>query len=307
MIMRASRARARGSIVALTVLAVLLAACSARVDPEAAAPSPTLAPTSEPAAAPTTIGPSPDDAPFVFAVKGDWGAGTEAQRRVTRQMCEQREAIPFDVVMTVGDNFYERGTATRANYADPERCLYARADHRWHATWGNHDQAEDTRRVLGAEQRWYSWTGDGVEVFMLDSNRSGDAIQRAWLEDALASSTAPVKIAAFHHPPFTVGSVHDPSLKIQRDWVPLFRRHGVRMVFAGHNHLYEHLLIDGIDYVTTGGGGAGLYRCARTDPGLRRCVSAHHFLLVLVEGERIEVRAIDPRGNEIDRFVSPPA
>jgi hypothetical protein len=50
--------------------------------------------------------------------------------------------------------------------------------------------------------------------------------------------------------------------------MPLFRRYGVAMLFAGHDHLFDHWVeryqdADGtshrIDQVVTGGGGAPLY------------------------------------------------
>lgn len=293
MIRAAAPARAARWVVAIAV-AILAASCGG--DP---AVQPTRSPTRDPTPSPTA---APSSQRVVVAVKGDWGAGTQAQRAVTRRMCAMREAEGFLDVLTTGDNFYPSGRARPETYQEPERCLYEWPGHRWRATWGNHDQANATAELLGAD-RWYRWSAGEADFFALDSNRPTDPQQRAWLQGALAQSRARVKVAYFHHPPFTAGSVHEGAAAVRNLWVPMFERYGVQLVLAGHNHVYERYRIDGIDYVTTGGGGQVLYRC-RDEPAMAPivCLERHHFLIVAIEGERIEVRAIDRGGRVIDRF-----
>lgn len=217
-------------------------------------------------------------------------------------MCELRSADRFRIVVTTGDNFYDPdGSATQANYYDPMACLL-QAEIQWRASWGNHDVRGDaTRQVLGAK-RWYRWRFRGADFFMLDSNNTSDPEQKVWLEGQLAASSAAIKIAVFHHPPYTVGSQHDPDETVQREWVPLFRLYGVTLVLTGHNHIYEHHVVDGIHYVVTGGGGRSLYGCARTTPELKRCDEVHHFLLATVRGTSVTIRAIRANGTTLDRF-----
>ncbi|MGH2811249.1 MAG: metallophosphoesterase family protein [Actinomycetota bacterium] len=253
----------------------------------------------------TAASPSPASPPVVFAVKGDWGAGTRAQHDVTSAMCAAREEFGFRVVVTTGDNFYRPdGEATPQNFFEPEQCLLS-AGIEWRASWGNHDRrGTSTGRELGAEHT-YRWKVDDVEFFVLDSNSASSGEQTIWLDEGLGSSKARVKIAVFHHPPYTVGSEHPPDRRVLRNWVPLFREHGVALVLTGHNHLYEHSVADGIHYVVSGGGGAELYRCADESSLLIRCTEAHHFLVVEVSQRRILVRAIAPTGEAIDRFAIP--
>jgi hypothetical protein len=104
--------------------------------------------------------------------------------------------------------------------------------------------------------------------------------------------------------------------------MPLFRRHRVAILFAGHDHLFDHWVeryedAEGhkhrLDHILTGGGGAPLYSY-RGEPDLRDYVKTnaaekvsldhvvrpglnpgdnpYHFLLVQVDGDRIRVEII---------------
>ena len=50
-----------------------------------------------------------------FAVIGDSGRGSRAQREVAAQMARYRERFPFEFVLMLGDNIYE-GPATADDY-----------------------------------------------------------------------------------------------------------------------------------------------------------------------------------------------
>jgi hypothetical protein len=284
---------------------LLVLACSPAKD--AAGPQVPTSPTlPAPPTLPTrTAEPGSPQETFAFAVKGDWGAGTSWQRAVTRRICEQMDRIGFRDVLTVGDNFYDPdGTATRRTYGDPERCLRER-NVRWRPAWGNHDVAGmSTRDVLRAPGRWYAWRAPGVAFFTLDSTQVTSRRQRSWLIARLREETAPVKIVSFHHPPFTVGGPHQPDRTVRREWVPLFERYDVTLVLNGHQHVYEHHRVRGVDYVVTGGGGAWLYRCGRVVAPTLRCRSRHHSLLVLVRGTQVRVRAVGlEQGQLVDDFT----
>ncbi|HWH15772.1 MAG TPA: metallophosphoesterase, partial [Miltoncostaeaceae bacterium] len=234
----------------------------------------------------------------------DWGYGGAAQAAVTRRMCAEHGRRPLAFVLTTGDNFYRPdGVATEDNYGVPERCL-REAGVPWRAAWGNHDEAGDsTATVLGAPRR-YTFAAGPLRVVVLDSNRPDDPAQRRFLRDALAAAREPVRVVAFHHPAYTAGA-NPPGEVQRRDWVPLFRRHGVALVLQGHNHAYERMEVDGVTYITTGGGGAPVYPCVRPSPGLRTCLPEHHFLLVEARRDGLSVRAVTPGGRVLERVGVP--
>jgi acid phosphatase len=239
-----------------------------------------------------------------FLVKGDWGTGTAAQAAVTRRMCAEARRAPVAFVLTTGDNFNAPdGTATAANYWRPERCLRAMRIP-WRAAWGNHDlDGTATRDVLGAPRR-YAFSHGPLRVIVLDGNVPGDRAQAAFLRRQLRDAPEPVRIIAVHQPLHSSG-YHQPSAEARRLWTPLLRSGRVSVVLQGHNHMYERLVVDGVTYITTGGGGATLYPCLRPVPGLRECALAHHFLAVTVTAHAVSVRAVGTRGDTIEKVRIP--
>ena len=96
-----------------------------------------------------------------------------------------------------------------------------------------------------------------------------------------------------HHPPFCAGPRHG-NTKSMAKLLPLFERSGVKAMFSGHEHNFQHSRHNGIDYFVTGGGG-------RTRPERPRGFEAAHtaswsplchFLLVAIAGNQMTVRAI---------------
>jgi len=253
-----------------------------------------------------TVPPPRTVAAATFAVIGDWGAGTAAQSSIATQMCTTRQAHPYEVVVTTGDNFYvPDGVATTKSYWTPEQCLID-AHVTWRAAWGNHDEGGmSTRTLLGAQAHWYSFAEGAADVFVLDSNQTGDQAQLEWLRGALAGSRAVFKIAVFHYPPYTVGDLPGNS-QARRLWVPLFRRYHVQLVLGGHLHNYEHLRVDGVDYVISGGGGGDLTPCVSTSAQLIICKAVHHFVLVDVTSTSLTVTAILADGSVLERFAVAP-
>ena len=96
-----------------------------------------------------------------------------------------------------------------------------------------------------------------------------------------------------HHPPFSAGPRHYNTGSMAR-LIPLFQRAGVKVVFSGHEHNFQHSRADGIDYFVTGA--AGKFRGGTPD----RFESAHtlswsadcHYLLGRIEADRMVVRAV---------------
>ena len=83
-------------------------------------------------------------------------------------------------------------------------------------------------------EQTYSFNYKNALFLMIDAT-SGTDLQTNWIEQQLKNSTATWKFAIFHFPPY---NFEEPYLDIQEEWVPLFDKYHVDMVFGGHIHYY---------------------------------------------------------------------
>jgi hypothetical protein len=94
--------------------------------------------------------------------------------------------------------------------------------------------------------------------------------QHAWLERELADGKArfAFTFVQFHHVPYSVGphglppgeaATQDTQSGVPvRVLTPLFKQYGVTAVFAAHDEMYEHSVVDGMHFYDAGIGGDGL-------------------------------------------------
>ena len=175
-----------------------------------------------------------------------------------------------------------------------------------------------------------------------------DPSVRSWLEKDLAGAkSATWRFVAFHHPPFNSSTKHrdDQQMRVICD---LLQKYRVDVVWSGHVHNYQrtHPLTfaavkgaegkwrdakgrvegkwtldtaydgekktkpDGVLYVITGAGGAGLY-----DPDIQQkpnewlpftakyIADTHSFTQADVSGTTLTVRQISDAGKELDTFI----
>jgi hypothetical protein len=204
---------------------------------------------------------------------------------------------------------------------------------------GDPDRELRYRNVLAANSKL--WPADGPRklagypvfafgyghVFFIsfDSNIPDDQVQLKWVSDLLEHldrARFRVVIALFHHPPITSGAHGGPTVVeresegIRKMYLPLFRRHHVRLLVMGHDHLYDHYVehyedatgTHRMDEVVSGGGGGPIYtyrgepdlaRYSATAlpqrvtiehvarPGPAQADNPHHFVIFEIDGDRI--------------------
>jgi acid phosphatase type 7 len=114
----------------------------------------------------------------------------------------------------------------------------------------------------------------GLTFLALDSNRVTEE-EINWLKSLPIGKRY---IPFFHHPAYPVLLGHQGSNEVIRKFIPQFKRLGVRLVFTGHNHGYDRNEVDGITYMTSGGGGAPLYPCGTVTDEKQVCVSEYHYV-----------------------------
>ena len=258
--------------------------------------------------------PEPGEGRIEFLVMGDNRTDATAHAAVVRAMHE----IPADFMLNTGD-MVARGSDPDdwAEMFEVQQPLLASLP--LFPTLGNHELAETgaglaaflqyTRvpRDLGGGETYYGFTYGPVRFFVVDSNEPWveGSEQREWLEMQLAIAAVDPDVEhimlAMHHGPFSSGRHGGHRGMLASGFVELLREHGVALVFAGHDHMYERGELEDVKYIVTGGGGAPLYPVNRRGPGQLAFEPAYHFLRVAVDGPRVTVTAVRPDGSEIER------
>ncbi len=185
----------------------------------------------------------------------------------------------------------------------------------FYPTVGNHDEPEEPETLffdqfnLPGNERWYSVSIYGVKFIVLDVVTADDfndtsSEQFQWLESELQSAGADSTVAVmFHYPLYSTGS-HGSDIELRNQLAPLFETHDVDLVLNGHDHNYERLLVNGIHYVITGGGGAPLQGQNSSADDTYSVVfeKTHHFCVIYRVSGTLMVDAWSKETELVDRF-----
>ncbi|HMY72554.1 MAG TPA: metallophosphoesterase, partial [Blastocatellia bacterium] len=175
----------------------------------------------------------------------------------------------------------------------------------------------------------FSFGYGNMFVIAMDTNIAGDEKQYEWVKaqlEGLDRKRYQHIVVYGHHPVLSSGPhggarVEPASMILRQRYMPLFRKHHVRLLFVGHDHMFEHWVEryeDGagkhrLDHILTGGGGAPLYAYAG-DPDTRDYIKAgaaekvtldriakppaepgggaYHYVLVQVDGDKIKLEVV---------------
>jgi acid phosphatase len=255
--------------------------------------------------------------PVRFALLGDWGSGDASEMSIAERMLAAHVEKPLDLIVGAGDNIYPNGSADKfaSNFERPFAELIKRRVS-FHTCFGNHDVRAGADAQLryplfnmnGQRFRSVPVGGGTVEFFLLDSNDM-DARQVAWLDSALDKSTAIWKVPVFHHPIYSSGS-HGSDTALRKVVEPIFVRHGVRVAFSGHDHIYQRVAPQqDVQYFVSGGGG----KLREGDINRRDPLVAFgydsdsHFMVIDADPVSFSYKAVNTRGETIDsgRILSP--
>ena len=250
---------------------------------------------------------SADPASLRFAVIGDAGNGERPQYEIGERLSAARADFPFEFVILLGDNMLGRQEAQDFidKFQRPYRPLLD-AGVRFYAALGNHDK-QSNRFYPGFNmggERYYTFVRQRVRFVVLDTNLL-DRKQIAWAEDTLRTAQEPWKIAYFHHPLYSDGGRHGSDVQLRVVLEPIFVKHGVDVVFASHDHIYERIKPQkGITHFVQGAGGqlrkGDLKRSALTAAGFDEDQS---FMLVEIAGGQMSFRVMSRTGATVDSGV----
>lgn len=268
--------------------------------------------------------------------------GEKCQREVAAALerAVEKEGVRF--ILTTGDNIYhnKEGSGNEDDdwfytYYQPYRYVINRVP--VYPTVGNHDEGETERNddrdqlydnffivprfsnlkeLLDASTEpglFYRFRyGSEIEFICLDTSRE-NAFEdryfkreehREFIDHAFRKSPAPRwRIPFSHHPPYSAGPTHKNTNSMINFLSDRFRDAGVRVVFSGHEHNFQHSIVDQINYFVTGGAGEFRSKTPSQDDFAEARTRAWggndegHFLLVKIADDQMEVTPIARPGD----------
>jgi 3',5'-cyclic AMP phosphodiesterase CpdA len=242
---------------------------------------------------------------FTFVAFGD----TRTQEQRHQEVVDLILTLEPDFVINTGDLVaHGHSNYEWTTFFQIEQELLARAP--LFSTMGNHEANNPLYReifYLPGNERWYSFDYGHAHFVCVHADglwdRGPDDEQIDWLEADLAATEQPWKLVFFHIPPFSSRDEEEREVQVRQALVPTLIDQGVQVVFNGHDHNYQRAMVAGITYVVTGGGGAPLYTIDEPSPELITYASAHHAVLVTLDGPTLTAVAISAAGEELDRFT----
>ena len=187
-----------------------------------------------------------------------------------------------------------------------------------------------TNSTTGTEHYYSFDQGDAHFIVLssdlrLHSYKMGSD-QYDWLEADLQSTSKPWKFIFLHHPPYTstahrfddneffgatncswAGNGTQDREEIQASVGALAGQYGVQVMFYGHDHSFEKFNpVSGVHSILSGGGGIGLrdmnVNNADKDEASSQYHKKHHCVKVTIEGDHLELQAIDKNGVVFDKM-----
>ena len=152
---------------------------------------------------------------------------------------------------------------------------------------------------------YWSFDYGPAHIFMFDQYLKNDeAMEKEleYFEQDMKNTNKKWKILAIHEPGWTAGG-HPNSKFVQKKIQPLCEKYNINLVLAGHNHFYARASVNGVQHITTGGGGAPLYNFKVGQPNIVKTAKTLHYCKVEIENDRLSFIVVTPTGEVIDKFV----
>lgn len=198
----------------------------------------------------------------------------ENNRAAVGAICDKIASLHPGFLLALGDLTFDGASEklwrTFDAYAKPIRDSNIRI----YPLLGNHEYFTDKRKMYFEyssrfpyikDQLWYVIKWHDVAIITLNSNfshlsKKERRLQDEWYVQALhlldSEKTISSIIVACHHPPYTNSTLVSDDKKVQEHFTKAFKESKKGVLFiTGHCHSYEHFIIDGKNFIVSGGGG----------------------------------------------------
>ncbi len=239
-----------------------------------------------------------------FAFTSDFQSSVTNQKTFVSQLLNTHRPR----FLLYGGDMAARGTNTadwKDHFFSMQRELIARTP--FFGCVGNHDRwVENTQAFLQApdspsgEQAWYSFDAGPAHILVLNTSTpcGTNSPQYAFAKADLAAATHPWKIVAFHMPAYSAGS-HGENKTMIAMTTQLFEPAGVDLVLSGHNHFYQHNVVNGIHHLVLGSAGAGVRQPGSADYTVTS-VAARNVGVFDVTSNTLSLVVFDEKGAILD-------
>jgi len=247
---------------------------------------------------------------------GELAGGAQSQRWKTQfEDMYPADIFPCPVYAILGNHDYQRwpGSKVEAELEYARIGKTASGETRWTmpARWYRFEFPKENPLItfiaLDSNMPKNGITDRGIDFTL---SHEDQAKQLAWLEQELKRPrTTPYLVVMGHHPIFSDGPHGDHPI-LTRDWDPLFRKYGVTLYLAGHDHDLQHLEFEGhpTSHFLSGGGGADLYNL-KIDPSQRGpyAQKIYGFSHLSVTPKQMVLRHLDSNGRTLHAFSKTPS
>jgi len=166
----------------------------------------------------------------------------------------------------------------------------------WNALTRAFTQGPD---AAGEANGYYSLDYGDLHVLVLNTeiDYSPGSDQWNFAASDLAASTSTWNIVTAHKPAY---SSYRETAGMKDMATSIFEPNGVDMVLAGHDHFYEHNVINGIHHMVIGSAGAPLYTPSGAAPYTIYSESTYNFAIFDVTAGSLQMVAYDELGEVIE-------
>ena len=265
-------------------------------------------------------------APFSFVTLGDTRSRHDIHQKIVNQVISKNPMFVINTgdLVSNGDNIQDWEKFFEINHQLMHRVPYF-------PVLGNHENNSDFYFDffnLPGNERYYQFSVGDALFLMLDSegpefetpayikDENREAFwenynlkyfqeEKAWAEHILDLHDDAGFIFVFMHKPlYSIKKSRLEGTRIRREfWGDLFEKHGVQVFMNGHDHHYHRAEHGGTQYITTAGGGAGLYETDAPQPETVKFSKIEHFVYIQVEEEEAKLTVIDINGEIIDQIT----
>lgn len=159
------------------------------------------------------------------------------------------------------------------------------------------------------KEQTYAFTYKNCLFLMLDATSPVEQ-QNDWIEEQLSRTSATWKIAVTHFPPYNFSA---PYFNIQKEWIPLFDKYHVDLVFSGHIHYYMRSMPMRGGEVTESNAGGTVYVTSVSVPARDRDIGeepyaavrnslGHQYQYVAIDGNELTFKSVNISNQVVDSF-----